>query len=118
MENTRPQRKHPRLDSFDYSSAGAYFITICTQNRRCLLSRPTLMDIVCAFESLTTRKCKAAKPIDKLFQPSFYEHIVRGREDYEEIYKYIADNPQCWSADKLYTEQQRTLAEGHCGKTF
>ena len=33
------KRKHPRLDYYDYSSAGAYFITICTQNRCCLLSQ-------------------------------------------------------------------------------
>ena len=33
------KRKHPRLDNFDYSSNGAYFITICTHNRRCVLSR-------------------------------------------------------------------------------
>lgn len=38
MEKLLPKRKHPRLDSYDYSSAGAYFVTICTQNRRCLLS--------------------------------------------------------------------------------
>ena len=30
MENNLPKRKHPRLDHFDYSTAGAYFITICT----------------------------------------------------------------------------------------
>ena len=34
-----PQRKHPRLANYDYGSAGAYFVTICTQNRRCVLSR-------------------------------------------------------------------------------
>ena len=33
-----PQRKHPRLAEYDYSLPGAYFITICTQNRRCLLA--------------------------------------------------------------------------------
>ena len=38
-EKELPQRKHPRLDNYDYSSAGAYFVTICTQNRRCVLSR-------------------------------------------------------------------------------
>ena len=38
-EKELPQRKHPRLDHYDYSSAGAYFVTICTQNRRCVLSR-------------------------------------------------------------------------------
>ena len=39
MEKNLPKRRHPRLDHYDYSAAGAYFITICTQDRRCLLSR-------------------------------------------------------------------------------
>ena len=159
-----PKRKHPRLEFFDYSTAGAYFITVCTQNRRCLLSRivgrglapaeiqytdygriakeqlflleerypslkihqyvimpnhihailvldepagasprPTIMDIVCAHKSLTTRECKKVRPIDKLFQPSFYEHVIRGREDYDEIVEYIVNNPKQWELDKLYT---------------
>ena len=38
-EKDLPRRKHPRLYNHDYSSADAYFITICTQNRRCALSR-------------------------------------------------------------------------------
>lgn len=33
-----PQRRSPRLPEYDYSSPGAYFITICTQGRRCILS--------------------------------------------------------------------------------
>ncbi len=33
-----PQRRSPRLPEYDYSSPGAYFITICTQDRRCILS--------------------------------------------------------------------------------
>ena len=33
------KRKTPRYQSFDYNSSGVYFITICTQNRRCILSR-------------------------------------------------------------------------------
>ena len=34
-----PKRKALRLPEFDYSSSGAYFVTICTQDRRCILSR-------------------------------------------------------------------------------
>ena len=34
-----PKRKPIRLPDYDYSSPGACFITICTQNRRCILSR-------------------------------------------------------------------------------
>ena len=169
-EKELPKRKHPRLDRFDYRSNGAYFITICTQNRRCALShivgrglapaetngieytlfgkiaekqllllkdrypcltvdqyvimpnhihavlildnetagaspRPTIMDIVCAYKSLTTRECKKEGLGDKFFQTSFHEHIIRGREDYEEIVKYIHENPMRWHYDELYAEK-------------
>ena len=33
-----PQRKAHRLPEYDYSRPGAYFVTICTHNRRCILS--------------------------------------------------------------------------------
>ena len=34
-----PCRKRTRLNNFDYNSTGAYFITLCTKDRRCILSR-------------------------------------------------------------------------------
>jgi len=170
MEKGFPKRKHPRLSNFDYSSAGAYFITICTKNRQCLLSRivgrglapaemnkvtytlfgeiaekqllllekryphltvdqyvimpnhihiilildnnaagasprPTIMDIVCTYKSLTTRECKNNGFVKKLFQDSFYEHIIRSRENYEELVKYIYNNPLHWYYDELYIEE-------------
>lgn len=67
--------------------------------------RPTIMDIVCAYKSLTTRECKKIGYSDKLFQTSFYEHVVRGREDYTEIAEYIENNPKQWELDKLYAEE-------------
>ena len=33
-----PKRKHTRLPGYDYSTPGAYFVTVCTQNRKCILS--------------------------------------------------------------------------------
>lgn len=33
-----PQRKPNRLKGFDYSTPRAYFVTFCTQDRRCILS--------------------------------------------------------------------------------
>ena len=33
-----PKRKQIRLPEYDYSTPGAYFVTICTQDRRCILS--------------------------------------------------------------------------------
>ena len=37
-----PKRKAIRLPDYEYSSPGAYFITICTHERRCILSRITV----------------------------------------------------------------------------
>ena len=67
--------------------------------------RPTITDIVCAYKSLTTRECKKALPIDTLFQTSFYEHVIRGREDYKEIAEYICNNPKQWELDNLYIKE-------------
>ena len=167
-EKELPKRKHPRLDNYDYSSAGAYFITICTKDRKCVLSRivgrglapaetkteytlfgeiaerqllsleeryphlvieqyvimpnhihaililkgktagasprPTITDIVCAYKSLTTRKCKKNGFDGKLFQTSFYEHIIRDQNDGAEIAKYIYENPMKWQFDNLFVE--------------
>ena len=37
-----PKRKQLRLQQFDYSTPGAYFVTICTQDRKCILSDITV----------------------------------------------------------------------------
>jgi REP element-mobilizing transposase RayT len=166
MKRNLPQRKHPRLKEYDYSGDGVYFITICTHNKKHLLSqivgrglapaveltdygeiseqqllrlkerfpfveidnyvimpnhihiifwfkpqtagaspRPTLTDVVCAYKSLTTQECKKIKLIDKLFQTSFHDHIIRNKHDYEEISKYIHENPLKWQFDELYCEE-------------
>ncbi len=183
MASALPKRKHPRLKNYDYSMPGAYFITICTHNKKCLLSnivkqvcepavisadtgdavgqglapaenryttcgqiaeeqlfllekrypsvkvdkyvimpnhihviiilsdaagaspRPTITDVICALKSLTTRECKKIKEIDKLFQTSFYEHVIRGQKDYFEIAEYIQNNPKQWEMDRLYSEE-------------
>ena len=34
-----PKRKSPRLRGYDYSSPGGYFVTSCTADRKCILSR-------------------------------------------------------------------------------
>ena len=67
--------------------------------------RPTIIDVICAYKSLTTRECKKVGMTEKLFQTSFYEHVIRGHEDYEEIVKYIYENPMRWYYDELYTEE-------------
>ena len=40
-KHTLPERKRNRLPFFDYSENGGYFVTVCTQNRVCILSQIT-----------------------------------------------------------------------------
>ena len=48
MDNKKefPKRKPTRLKNFDYSSTGAYFVTICTEERRRILSRIVGVDVL------------------------------------------------------------------------
>ena len=41
----------------------------------------------------------------KVFQRSFYDHIIRNRQDYDEHIKYIHENPMRWHYDALYSEE-------------
>ena len=52
----QPKRKAIRLTEYDYAAPGAYFITICTQDRRCILS-----DVAVGADSI--RPEPADKPI-------------------------------------------------------
>ncbi len=211
MENELPKRKTTRLKDFDYSTSGAYFVTVCTQDRMPILSEivttndtdnkttcehslsmvgeglccedffenprkcpwgtppvsqrhvhptfqtelkpcgkiaeeqlnllsnrypnvrindyiimpdhihaiiflhnqtggaspsPTLNDVVCAFKSLTSRICKQNFGIERMFQRSFMDHVIRDREDYETRRKYIYENPLRWYYKKIkeYTD--------------
>ena len=186
MENEKdlPKRKSTRLKSFNYSSAGAYFVTICVRDRMQILSEiviedlaatdktigiavgeglappeitvqlkpcgeiakeqlqlmearfpsvtiedyvimpdhihaviflhekeggaspsPTVDDVACAFKSLTSRSCKQKYGIERIFQRSSAEHIVRDREDYETRRKYIYENPKRWYYKHLNTKE-------------
>ena len=64
---------------------------------------PTVSDIVCAFKSLTSIKCKSIYT-SRLWQTSFYDHIIRDEADYRRIWNYIDTNPGKWSEDKYYVE--------------
>ena len=39
MKNELIKRKPNRLKDFDYSANGAYFVTICTKDKKCILSK-------------------------------------------------------------------------------
>ncbi len=163
-----PKRKATRLSGYDYSTPGAYFITICTKERKPLLSEiivgqglapaenrlnrfgniareqiellekryksiridkyvimpnhihlllfqgsagaspcPTISDIICTFKSITTRLCRKNGLLEsRLFQSSFHDHIIRGEEDYLEIWEYIDTNVAKWEKDCFYDSKR------------
>jgi REP element-mobilizing transposase RayT len=36
----------------------------------------------------------------KLFQRSYYDHVIRNQQDYNEIWEYIENNPRKWVIQK------------------
>ena len=59
---TYPVRKRNRLRDFDYSSANMYFITICTQQKRCILWSRAPYGIAghCADEGSRHQSCRVS----------------------------------------------------------
>ena len=40
-----------------------------------------------------------------IFQRSFHDHVVRGEQDYRDIWQYVEENPCRWREDCFYTEE-------------
>ena len=38
----------------------------------------------------------------QIWQKSYYDHVIRNYKEYEEIWKYIEENPLKWSLDQYY----------------
>ena len=145
------QRKPLRLEEYDYSQNGAYFVTLCTQNRRSILSEivgndahivpkpcgrvvekyirnvpeiekyvlmPDHIHMIIRLDNgsmwastptnhkpqhnrisniVRSIKILVAKDIgESIFQRSYYDHVIRNQQDYNEICQYIEDNPRKW----------------------
>lgn len=158
-----PKRKRIHLQYYDYSQDGLYFVTICIQDRLCLLGQIldnqmhlndagkmiekiylelenfyasvkcldyvimpnhvhfivqienngelslSLFDVIQRFKSITNVEyIKNVKMNDwspfnrKLWQRSYYEHIIRDEKDYLNIAEYIEFNPYNWQKDTLF----------------
>ena len=74
MEN-RPIRKWVRLKEYDYSSDGAYFVTICTLQKKHILSSITLRDVHEAPELKLTEIGKIAESYIKTI-PGIDKYVI------------------------------------------
>lgn len=143
-----PERKPNRIEDYDYSQNGAYFVTVCTQDRKRILSEivgddahivpkpygriaekyirnaPEIeqyvimpdhihmiirLDSGSMWASTPTRKTNRVANIvrsikvlttkeigNSIFQRSYYDHVIRNQQDYNEIWEYIENNPRKW----------------------
>ena len=163
-----PNRQPNRIPEYDYSQTGAYFVTICTQDRKHILSRivgdgfpvqtsigkiaecfirkisekytnvtvdhyvimpdhthmplridgtgevfslpesgtgdpsPTIGNVVGWYKYQTSKQINLLRntPGEKVFQRSYYDHVIRNQQDYNEIWEYIENNPRKWAITK------------------
>ena len=171
MEEKLARRKNIRLKNYDYSESGAYFVTICTKEKRKILSnivgaihespemnveltqygeiidkyikiskirfdieinqyvimpnhihliieiipnnirairesplrsRSVVSQVVGFIKANSSKEIHKINPNIEIWQRGFYDHVIRDKCDYEEISKYIYENPLKWELDELY----------------
>ena len=60
---------------------------------------PTVSRMVKMFKETVTKQLG-----ENIWQKLFYDHIIRNKNEYEEISKYIYENPLKWQFDEFYCE--------------
>jgi REP element-mobilizing transposase RayT len=63
---------------------------------------PTVSEIIGAYKSLVANGClkifkSKNEKMGKLWQPNYYEHIIRNDHSYQKISEYILNNPSKWT---------------------
>jgi len=77
----------------------------CVQNRQ--EQKVSVQHIIGAMKSLITMEILSIykannKYMGKIFQRSYYDHIIRNEAEYNKIWEYIDTNPLKWELDKYY----------------
>ncbi|RWX47114.1 REP element-mobilizing transposase RayT [Candidatus Electrothrix aarhusensis] len=67
----------------------------------------SLPTIVRAFKSAATKNVNILRntPGNKLWQPNYWEHIIRNETELQRIREYIHNNPTRWHEDALHPDQ-------------
>ena len=75
-------------------------------SRATTLASGSLGATVGQFKSAVTKQSRALArpPTSRIWQRSYYEHIIRYESALDEIRKYILFNPARWADDDLYVE--------------
>ena len=60
---------------------------------------PPIPQGVQSFKILVSKACGFS-----IFQRSYHDHIIRGERDYQEIWRYIEENPRKWQLDRFFVD--------------
>jgi putative transposase len=105
-------RRSIRLKGYDYSHAGAYFITVCTHDRKYIFGKIENGKMILNdfgnivtdewMKSAVTKRINEIRntPGAKLWQRNYYEHIIRNENEINRIRQYIINNPIEWASDR------------------
>ena len=63
-------------------------------------ARPTVSTVVRSVKAMVRKETGRS-----LFQTSFYDHVIRGREDLSAVREYILNNPARWAEDRYYVSR-------------
>ena len=60
---------------------------------------PTIGKVMGWYKYQTTKQINLYRktPGEKVFQRSYYDHVIRNQQDYNEIWEYIENNPRKWA---------------------
>ena len=73
---------------------------------------PSVSTIVGLYKSGVSRKIRQMYPQMTVWQKSFYDTIIKNKDMYKEIIKYIYNNPITWDFEKYHLLRKRELE--HC----
>ena len=90
-----------RIDKYVIMPTHVHAIIQLLEDTAGAAARPTLMDVVGAYKSITTRECNRIMetPGQPLFQASFYESVLCNEKAYQECCRYIDENPLKWALE-------------------
>ena len=61
------------------------------------MAAPTISTVINQMKGAVSRRAG-----NSIWQKGFYDHVVRGKDDYLEIWNYIENNPCRWREDEFY----------------
>ena len=93
------------VDSYVIMPNHIHIILVVSEGGASRTSPPTAKQHTFVSQFVSTLKRFCNNEFGKnIFQRSYYDHIIRDKNDYEQVLKYIIENPLKWQFDELYCE--------------